>query len=479
MLALYPGASGLAAYGEAMTVIGSNIANVGTTGYKTARVNFQDLLATGVQGTNQRIGKGVRISSVQGDFTQGSVQPTNRVTDLAIEGDGFLTLRDDYNKTSYTRAGALEFDTEGILITPNGKKVMAHPVNPTTGEANGPAGPAKLIGLRTPPMPTGDGSNNSGIHISANLNADVTPPITPFDPANVVGDMYNYQIPVTMIDQRGAEHVGSIAFRKLSEDQSLAKGAANVWEWYVVVPGDSVGQPSQLQVAVGGGTLKFDAIGRMTQITNGRFVDSAPPQQPGQPPPPPGIPVLEEAPLNQGSSVAQVALPFGVQGTQVIGIDFGSIFNPNDTNPGDGLGGVTSFASDFNVLQVEVDGFRAGVLEEIDIDIGGTIRGYFDNGSVRPVYRLAMTRFVNNNGLLIRGAGHNEFEFSPQAGDPIPGFPNEGQFGAVQSRNLERSNVDLPRQFVSMIETQRSFQANAKSITTSDEMLVEVVNLKR
>ena len=120
MFALHTGASGLQAFGEGMTVIGSNVANVNTVGYKSSRVTFRDLLATNIAGTKGKLGKGVRLGAVQADFSQGNLRPTTLATDLAIEGNGFFTVRDQLGRQFYTRAGNFQFDKEGFLVTTDG-----------------------------------------------------------------------------------------------------------------------------------------------------------------------------------------------------------------------------------------------------------------------------------------------------------------------------------------------------------------------
>jgi flagellar hook protein FlgE len=488
MFALNTGASGLNAFGEAMSVVGSNIANVNTVGYKNSRVNFQDLLATAVRGTQQKIGKGVTIVSAQGDFSQGSLETTNQITDMAMEGEGFFTLRDKFNQTTYTRAGNFGFDKEGYLVAQNGKYVMTREVNPITKEVQGFPVRAKVIGVNDPPKATGDGTNDSGVKVQGNLNAESTTPKVPFDPTNVQSDMFNFQTAVTVYDELGAEHVINVVFRRVPDQAPQINAATgqpipntgrqNQWQWYVVVPGSEVGAPPENLIAVGGGFLKFSANGRMLSVTNGTFVPSGQgtvgPQ--GQIIPP-GPPQLVEQPLAAGLKVPQVTLPF-TQNPQVVGLNFGQGSNPLD--PADartGLDGMTQFASESKIANVEGDGHKAGTLESIDINNEGVISGQFDNGSIRPLYRFFLTKFVNNPGLL--RVGENEFRQALNSGRPIGGHPNDGIFGGVRSRNLEKSNTDLAQEFVKMIETQRAFQANAKGITASDEMMSDLVNMKR
>ncbi len=488
MVGLRTGATGLNSYGEAMSVVGSNIANVNTIGYKSNRVNFQDLLASSVRGTGDKIGKGVRISSIQADFTSGSMESSTRITDLALEGAGFFTVRDESGRTFYTRAGNFEFDRDGILVTDGGEKVLVRDIDPATGETTGLAKPAQLIGLTDPPIPTGDGAENTGIRITANLKGDDPVPDVQFDPTNVVTDMYNFSTAATVYDERGGEHVANLVFRRVADvppqiDPATGgviqgTGRKNLWQWYMVVNASEVGGDPNRQIAVGGGFLKFDENGRLLQTTNGTFIPPGPAQvtADGQIIPP-GPPVLVERALDPDVGKPQVTV-FFTENPQTIGINLGTGSNPSD--PSDvrtGLEGLTAFSSDFKVQKVDADGQKPGQLENFEIDGDGLVTGFFDNGTIKPLVKLYLTRFINPPGL--QRAGDNRFAESRDSGKPISGNPRGNGFGAVRSRSLEKSNVDLSTEFVRMIETQRAFQANAKVVTAGDEMLTDLVNLKR
>lgn len=487
MFALHTGASGLKTYGEGMTVVGSNIANVNTLGYKANRVNFQDLLATGVRGTDAKIGKGVQIGSVQADFSQGNLKPSTITTDLAIEGEGFFNVRDQLGRTFYTRAGNFEFDKEGFLVNPDGQQLLVRDIN-DQGEVEGFAHPAQLVGRQVPPEATGDGTERSGVTVVANLNAEVAPPEVQFDPTNVQPDMFNFSTTTKVVDQNGGEHTVNLVFRKL-EDQPPqidpatgqvipGTGRENRWQWYAVSDAAEFGGTPGVQVATSGGFLQFTDNGRLVEATNGRFV------QPGQAQVgpqgqliPPGPPQLEEAPLGEGVPVPQATLPYD-DVPLIVGLDFGQGSAPQD--PADtrsGLDGVTQFAAESEVQNLEADGHTSGTLEDIEITRDGSIVGHFDNGDNRPMFRIMLSRFPSQENLLRRG--ETLYEESLSSGRPINGNPSEGQYGAIRSRNLERSNVDLAGEFVDMITTQRAFQANAKSVTTSDEMLADLVSMKR
>jgi len=361
-------------------------------------------------------------------------------------------------------------------------------MNPLTKEPQGFPVQAKVIGVNDPPAATGDGTNDTGVKIQGNLNSESDEPKIPFDPTNVKSDMFNFQTSVTVFDERGAEHIVNVVFRRMTDrppqvDAATGQpipntGRQNQWQWYVVVPGSEVGAPPENLIAVGGGFMKFAQNGRMLAVTNGTFVAAGAAQVgPQGQIIPPGPPVLIERPLAAGVTVPQVTLPFTAN-PQVVGLNFGKGSNPLDpADPRNGLDGLTEFASDSKVSNIEGDGHKAGSLESIDINHEGVISGQFDNGSIRPLFRITTTKFVNNNGLM--RVGENEFREALNSGRPIVGHPNDGIFGGVRPRNLEKSNVDLSTEFVKMIETQRAFQANAKGITASDEMMSDLVNMKR
>lgn len=267
MFALHTGASGLGAYGEGMTVIGANISNVSTVGYKSTRANFQDLLATNIAGVSGKLGKGVQLGSVQADFSQGNLMPTSLTTDLAIDGDGFFTLRDGLGRTFYTRAGNFQFDREGFLVNPDNAFLMVRDVDPITGEVTGFPHAIKALGLNSPPEPTGDGSNRTGINIVANLNAEVAIPDVQFDPTNVQPDMFNFSTAVSVVDQNGGEHTMNVVFRRQPDQPpqfdpatGLAipgTGVKNLWTWYAVSDAAEFQGTPNVLVATSGGFLTF------------------------------------------------------------------------------------------------------------------------------------------------------------------------------------------------------------------------------
>ncbi|MBF0238763.1 MAG: flagellar hook protein FlgE [SAR324 cluster bacterium] len=487
--ALTTGSSGVTAFGRAMTVVGSNIANVNTFGYKAAHVSFEDVLSSDFpQGTGPtKVSQGVGIASINQNFTQGAFEQTELQSDMAINGEGFFTVQDQFGRRYYTRAGQFTYDKSGQLSTDRGLNVLTKDVDPITKEAVGLPKPLKVLGTIDPPVPTGDGRMDSGIKVAANLDAGAAVLDTPFDPTNVKSNMYNYSTTTTVYDRSGADHTATIVYRKRPDipeqvdpnSGQVIPAIRNQWEWYTLFEGEEVGQRPGQMVAVGGGFLQFTDDGRLVQSTGGQFIAQPGGVDPntGQPLPS-GPPILQPAPVNPDTGKPQITVDFGSDAPQVIGISLGMGSNPDDPNDErTGLEGLTQFASPNSIIGVDADGHPSGTLEGIVVESSGVVMGRFDSGYMRPMGKIVLTKFDNPQKLLKQG--DNLFQTSPHSGKAILGEPGVGAFGEIRSQTLEQSNVDLAREFVKMVETQRAFQANAKTVTTADEMIQEMVNLKR
>lgn len=485
---LYSGASGVQTQSNAMTVTGSNIANVNTTGYKTNRVNFQDLMATSMAG-GSKIGKGVKIGNVQNVQTQGAFQVTELETDLAIDGKGFFAVKDEQGKTFYTRAGRFTYDKDGFLTTQDGKFLQVRNIDQETNEVLGDLTSVNILDKIDPPEPTGDGiQDDTGVVLKANLDSNAKVPKQAVNYDDVKAEMYNYSTSVTVYDLKGNERPIQIAFRKRPDQPPQVNPTTgqeipgsevkNRWEWMILVQGELLedGLPGTMK-AVGGGFMEFADDGRLVEVLPGEIQTPAlPPGTPAGTPPPP--PTLVEQPVQEGVP-PQVNVPFIDNGApQIIGFKFGEGVNPN--NPQDersGLDGMTQFATDYKIHHSEANGKKAGVLEGIHIKEDGTIECAYDSGSVVPEHRVALVDFKAPEKLTIEG--ENLYRESSKSGDPIVNDPGKGGVGIVNSKTLENSNVELSSEFVKMIEGQRAFQANAKTVTTSDEILADLVQMKR
>ena len=488
---LNTGASGVKTQGKTMQVVGNNIANVNTFGFKSNKVAFEDLMGNAwPQGaTFTKASNGVKIGGVQMDHSQGAFETTTLSSDMAIAGGGFFTIvNPSTGKESYTRNGQFSYDKEGYLSTLRGGRLQALKVDRITGDSKGIPGALQVLGLVDAPQPTGTGHKGTGIKLAANLDANASVKDVPVDPTNVLDNMYNFATSTTVYDALGNSHTATVAMRKRPDlpeqidpgtGQPIAgTGVSNQWEYYVMFDGSSLGQVPGTMVAVGGGFMQFTDDGKLIAATGGSF--EAQPggvDEDGQPLPA-GPPRLIPQPVDPDTGVPQFAIPFGGGAPLVIGLHLGDGFNPDDpTDPRSGLDGITQFAGHYNVLRTSADGNPAGILESIFLEDNGTVNGVFDAGYTRAIGRIVLTKF-DNPGKLAQ-VGENMLVETLGSGKKVTAEPGTAGFGEIRSKSLEQSNVDLSQEFVKMVETQRAFQANAKTVTTSDEMIQDLINMKR
>ncbi len=439
--ALYSGVSGLNANSQAMSVIGNNLANTNTLGFKGSRSVFSDMLSSTISGSggSSQVGRGVNISKVDSIFSQGTFESTASDTDVAIEGEGFFVLKEEGNNTAlYSRAGAFRFNQDGYLVNPEGYRVQGkfHDVNGDLIAGDPGDILVEDVGLR-PAQATGEVNLNFNLDSSAIVLAPAytvagayDPENNPIDPASI-----NYSSSSLIYDSLGESHLMTMYF---------SKTAANNWDVYWSGE-DAAGLPlvaDPLAAPLAGGNgvpLIFDANGRLLDI-NGVNDDD-----------PNYIPVT--APLaglnfNNGSAAMDVEIAF-------------------DT---------TQFNSVSTVIGQDQDGFAAGNLTNVGVNEEGTVVASYSNGEQNKIATLVLAKFNNPGGLEL--VGSNMFIGTEYSGAPRTGLPGP-ELGKVFTNSLEQSNVDTGQQFVKMITTQRGFQANSKIITTVDELLGELINLKR
>ncbi len=420
---LYTGISGLDAYSQAMSVIGNNIANVNTVGFKASRISFEDILSQSLVGaTGQfQIGRGVQVGSVQRLFSQSTFQTTSSATDLAIDGDGFFIVSRD-GTTLYTRAGQFYLDEQGILVNHRGYALQGWMLD-DQGSITSTLQDINLSNISSAPRAT------SSVVINVNLDVNEAILANPFDVTDPVNTS-SYMTPITVYDATGNGHLVNVYFRKQDND---------TWEWHALLDGGELegGVPGNQEVATG--TLDF---------TDGK---------------------LQTETLSTPFS----AHFFGTSGPQSIDFDFGSSIDEGGT----GLDGSTEFAGGSTTKFLSQDGYTQGNLISIQIDNEGVVSGVFSNGQSRQVYQVALARFTSPWGLT--SIGGNLFAETTHSGPPIVGEAGSSGLGQINSNSLELSNVDLATEFVEMIKTQQAFQANSRIITTTDQMLQEIVNLKR
>jgi flagellar hook protein FlgE len=432
--AMYSGVSGLRAEGEALGVVGDNIANVNTTGFKAQRALFQDVLGHSIlAGTSSSLpGSGVRVGDIQQMFTQGTLQNTGVSTDVALNGDGFFVVKgtvEGLSSNFYTRAGTFTIDREGALVNPAGLKVQGY-------AANGDGTFAASVSDVQAPTAALPARATELIEVTANLDAADTAidtALNPWDPQNPANTA-NFSTTMTVYDSLGNGHTLDVYFRK-------SDTVDNTWDYHVIADGDDVvggtaGQNFELGT---GGTMAFTTNGALNTISNTAFTVD----------------------FN------------GATAGQAITLDFGTAI----ADGGTGLDGTTQFAGASNVSSQSQDGYASGDFSGVAIDGTGVVQGLYTNGQKIAMAQLAVAKFRSNDGL--GRAGQNLWIETRDSGTAAMGTAGSGGRGATSSGALEGSNVDLAEEFVGLIQHQRSFSANSKTITTADEMLQELINIKR
>jgi len=419
---LYIGISGLQAHGEAISVVGDNIANASTVGYKRNRAEFSDVL--GGQLDSQRLGGGVRLSGTQTMWDQGAVTQTGNPLDLAIRGGGMFVVKGNHGGQTaqyYTRDGRFHLDNQGFVVNQQGLKLQGFTIDPTGTRALAPSD--LPLGARESP-PAATTTANMTLNLDANA---VTPPA--WDPLNP-NTTSNYATSATVFDSLGAAHHVEVFFRSQG---------AGAWEYHAMVDGgDLAGGVKGTLTEIGTGTLLFNTAGALQSQTTGgtaNFVNATPGQA--------------------------IAFKFG----------------DDIASGGTGFAGTTQFAGASSVNGLDIDGRAAGKLTDIVISDDGKIRGVFDNGDKIELAQVALADFASEQGLERSGDGL--MVETAASGKPLIDVPGTGARGAVSAGAVEGSNVDLSNELVTLIAFQRAFQANAKTVTTADEMMQDINNLKR
>jgi flagellar hook protein FlgE len=516
---LYSGISGLLSNSDALDVISNNISNVNTVGYKSQTAEFEDVLyqtITGASGTSQ-VGRGSGLESVTTDFSQGSFETTNSSTDLAIGGQGFFIVKKATDQTPYyTRVGSFSLDKNGNMIDSAGDYVQGKGIDQTTGTAFGVDGnivisqqpsnpkPSASIDMvvnldassawvgsytssnsgvtnagaatgdyptsgvytltvgatvtastyaATLTLPTGEvlnltvpsGGGNvadvtgtdatSGDTVDTGLNLTLGTTITTGTQTNITMTGFNpsspstssnYQSSITVYDSLGTGHVVTAYFHKDAYDST---SQTSTWSWSLIP------QSSADTVTSGGsGTLTFNSNGVLT---------------------------------SGGNAQATTFNFAGAQAGQTIDLVMGST---------SGEGSTTQYSSASNTVYQSQDGYAPGVLQSISVSQNGVISGTYDNGQILKLYQLDIANFSDPQGL--ERDGGNLYSETLVSGVAYTSAPGSGGMGQINSNSLEESNVDLATQFSEMIVAQSGYEANSKVITTTDEILQSLINMK-
>lgn len=410
---LFSSVSGLRTHQVMMDVIGNNIANVNTTGYKSSSTVFEDTLSQSVRaagapagqegGTSPaQVGLGVRLAGIVTNFAQGATQMTGRQTDVAIQGDGFFVVRQG-GQTMYSRAGAFTFDAVGNLVNPEGATVQGWPAVAGAINTNGPVRGLKLpIGQVMAPEAT------ATLDVAGNLPADAATGTTIVNAIDIF-DTQGEAIPTTI---------------------TYTKTGANAWSVDVTVP-----DPSGTPVSVGSAAITWDPA-------TATFSASSM--------------TLTQAALNGAGYV------FAGDVTVALGTADRAL---------------TQYAAASTVAAQGQDGAGLGELQTFTMDSTGVLTGVFSNGLKQSLGQVAMANFTNPGGL--EKAGDSLYRETVNSGLAVVGTAGTGGRGLLAGGALEMSNVDLAQEFTNLVVAQRGFQANSRVVSASDEILQDLVNLKR
>lgn len=426
--ALYSGVSGISTNSQALTVIGNNLANTNTLGFKGARTVFSDLLSSTINGSGgkSQVGRGVGVSKVDNIFSQGTFESTESPLDVAIEGDGFFVLSEPGDETTFfSKGGAFRFDQDGYLINPEGYRVQGKQY-----DENGVLEPGEPSDIFV--SSRGLIGGNATTELSLTTNLDSTEPILPI--AGFVFDdptTFNYSSSTQVFDSLGNQHLITSYFNKTNN---------NEWMWSYSYA-DETGA-----VTTGTGTILGDGGPGLTFDTDGILSD-----------PDAATPDVIEPTIG---TIPAIDWLNGSEPGQVVTINF-------DT---------TQFNSESIVISQEQNGYGAGELTGVNIDDTGAVIASFSNGEQIKAAHLVLSTFTNPRGL--ESVGKNLYKETDSSGGPRTGLPGI-ELGKIFTNSLEQSNVDMGAEFVRMITVQRGFQANSKIITTVDELLGELINLKR
>lgn len=462
MRSLYSGVSGLQNHQTRMDVIGNNISNVNTTGFKRGRVNFQDMISQQVGGAAKPteelggvnpkdVGLGMTIATIEQVFTQGNLQTTGVSTDVAIQGNGFFILKDG-EESFYTRNGQFGLDRDGTLVNPaNGQRVQGWMARDLNGEqiVQTAATPTDLVipvGSKDPAKAT------ENVLFACNLNKNTAEIQEGASASDIAKGTWGTEQKI--YDSFGNEHLLSVSFTKVP-------GVANSWQATVNVDADNA---DFTQTRIGLGTtdgvqntfiVNFDNYGQLASVedSSGNISNQ------------------------EGEIVLQTSFTVPEANADENGNPYRQTFNINLGTIGSMKNTITQSASKSTTKAYSQDGYTLGYLDNFKIDSSGTITGVYSNGTNRVIGQLALATFANDRGL--EKAGNNTYVETNNSGQANIGESGIAGKGSLLAGALEMSNVDLSEQMTDMIVTQRGFQSNAKTIQTADTLLETVLSLKR
>jgi flagellar hook protein FlgE len=428
------GLAGLNTNGRGLEVVGNNLANLNTVGFKGSNISFSEVLG----------GLGSQVSGVHAGFAQGGVQSSNNPLDVAVQGRGLFVLSNNGSR-HYTRAGSFHLDATGNLVAENGMNVQGYQRNATTGliDQNMSIGNIQVPSGLMAPVPT--------TQFELGLNLDSNAPTGT-----------KFSATVQLYDSQGKSHVATLS---LVKDISTDTVPVTRWRFDLTIPEnevagadpDSTDRFSLLTGAVAAdppaeGAMQFDDSGNLISVYLGADQGT-----------PPALANLDVPPTG-------VTLPALANGASLSAISWNLVDTTSEA-------GITGFASASEMSVVQQNGAAPGSISNVYVMPDGTLAASFSNGRTMPVGQLVLAQFANLQGLVSEGGGL--YTETPESGVSRLGVPGDSGLGRVQGGALEQSNVDLAAELTKIITFQRGYQASARIITTSDQILQETLSILR
>ncbi len=418
------GLSGLNVSSKNLDVIGNNVANASTVGFKSGQAQFADVFAASLQGAGAApVGLGAKVSTVLQQFTQGNITSSSNALDVAINGGGFYRMSNVAGTVTYSRNGQFQFDKNDFIVNSDGLRLNGFPAVNGIIQTGSPM-PLQLDRSDVPPLATG--SSTTGVPgITAMLNLDSrksVPTVAPFSPVDPAS--FNDSTSLAVYDSLGNPHTYTLYFVK--------NAAANTWDLHATVV-DTAGTSTDVTAGLTPSQLVFDSSGKLTTVM----------------------------PLTQTIAATEY-VPAGGVAAGSFAVDFS---------------GTSQYGGSFGVNTLRQDGYSLGKLSGFSISPDGVMVGRYTNGLSRNLAQVVLAGFANPQGL--QAIGNNQWVETSSSGPALIGTPGaDGQHGVLQASAVEDSNVDLTAELVNMITAQRVYQANAQTIKTQDQVLQTLVNLR-
>jgi flagellar hook protein FlgE len=435
--------SGLDSSTMGLNVVGNNLANLNTVGFKESDISFSEVLGQQFStpgGNVNSIGMGSQVQAVRAQFSQGGVQTSNNPLDVAIQGSGMLVLNDNGTRL-YTRAGNMHLDSAGNLVSGGGGNVQGYQLDPTTGLINKSGGVSDIVVPNNLVSPTATTQFDLGMNLDASAATGST-----------------FSTTVQVFDSNGTSHNATLSMIK-----DITGGATPVtrWRFDLTIPVNEIAgalptAPGQLSLLTGAAATASPAAGALVFNGSGVLTSAYLGADPAVNPP-----------------LANLTVPAGPA------LGNGGTLSPMTWNlvSASGTPNVSGFASTSAVTSSNQNGSVAGTLSSLSIQSNGTLSAVFNNGRTVDIAQLALAQFSDFNGLTPQGNGL--FTESATSGTARIGAPEDAGQGKLMSGSLELSNVDLATELTKIITFQRGYQANAKMITTADQIMQDTLNIKQ